>query len=123
MAAKERHVTETVEDGTRTTSADTHSARRLLSVVVPVFNEEENVGPLHLRLREAMDALSADYEIIYIDDGSTDASFDRLRDLSGDDPQIHVLRFRRNFGQTAALQAGIENSRGDVLVFLDADLQ
>lgn len=94
-----------------------------ISVVVPIFNEEDSVVLLHQRLSEALRALGRTYEIVYVDDGSSDASFARLRAEAGDDPHARIVRFRRNFGQTAALQAGIEHSRGDILVFLDGDLQ
>ena len=94
-----------------------------ISVVVPIFNEEDNVILLHGRLAEALEALHRSYEIVYVDDGSTDASFERLRTAAASDPNTRIVRFRRNFGQTAALQAGIEQSRGDILVFMDGDLQ
>jgi glycosyltransferase involved in cell wall biosynthesis len=94
-----------------------------ISVVVPIFNEEDNVILLHARLSEALAALERSYEIVYVDDGSTDASFERLRGAAANDPHTRIVRFRRNFGQTAALQAGIEQSRGDILVFMDGDLQ
>ena len=94
-----------------------------ISVVVPIFDEEDNVGELHRRLSEALESLGRPYEILYVDDGSRDRSFERLCALAEDDPHAQLVQFRRNFGQTAALQAGIEHSRGDILVFLDGDLQ
>jgi glycosyltransferase involved in cell wall biosynthesis len=94
-----------------------------VSVAVPIFNEEDNVVPLHQRLTEALANLGRSYEIVYIDDGSTDASFERLRTAAAVDPHVRIVRFRRNFGQTAAIQAGIEQSRGEILVFMDGDLQ
>ena len=94
-----------------------------VSVVVPIYNEEENVALLHQRLTEALGALGRSYEIVYVDDGSRDRSFARLCDAAATDRQVRIVRFRRNFGQTAALQAGIEESRGETLVFLDGDLQ
>jgi len=97
--------------------------RPYLSVVVPIYNEEENILPLQAQLREALDALPQSYEIVYVDDGSRDAGPDRLQEVVDSDPHVSVVRFRRNFGQTAALQAGIEHSRGEVLVFMDGDLQ
>ena len=84
-----------------------------VSVVVPIYNEEENVALLHQRLTEALGALGRSYEIVYVDDGSRDRSFARLCDAAATDRQVRIVRFRRNFGQTAALQAGIEESRGD----------
>jgi glycosyltransferase involved in cell wall biosynthesis len=94
-----------------------------LSVVIPVFNEEESLLPLHEQLRRALENLDLSYEVVYVDDGSHDLSFARLTEIAESDPAIKVVRFRRNFGQTAAIQAGIEYSTGDVLVFMDADLQ
>jgi glycosyltransferase involved in cell wall biosynthesis len=94
-----------------------------LSVVLPVYNEEESIPLLHERLKQALEQLGLDYEILYVDDGSSDASFERLAIIAEADSTVRVINFRRNFGQTAALQAGIEYSRGETLVFLDADLQ
>jgi glycosyltransferase involved in cell wall biosynthesis len=104
----------------RPTTADASVA---VSVIVPVFNEEENVALLHQDVQTALRALDLAYEIVYVDDGSSDATFERLLVATGSDPRIRIVRLRRNFGQTAALQAGIEHSRGDTLVFMDGDLQ
>src|SRR5438093_6417122 len=94
-----------------------------LSVVVPIRDEEESIPMLYERLTEELEALGYGYEIIAIDDGSTDRSFAILRDLALADPRWRVVRFRRNFGQTAAFSAGFERARGDVVVTIDADLQ
>jgi glycosyltransferase involved in cell wall biosynthesis len=94
-----------------------------LSVVIPVFNEEENVQLLHQRLQESLCACEGSYEIVYVDDGSTDATFSRLRQLAELDAHICVVQLKRNFGQTIALSAGIEQSTGSILVFMDGDLQ
>jgi glycosyltransferase involved in cell wall biosynthesis len=94
-----------------------------LSVVIPVYNEEENVGPLLAGLRDALEGLGQPYEVIVIDDGSTDATFDRLRDALADLPRLQVVRLRANFGQTAALAAGFDVARGEVVVTLDGDGQ
>ncbi len=106
---------------------DPAPARRLpnpeVSVVVPIFNEEGNIAAFYGQLRAALEALGRRYEIVYVDDGSRDGSFARLQTLAATDAHVRVVRFRRNFGQTAALQAGIEFSRGEVLVFMDGDLQ
>ncbi|HEX3247689.1 MAG TPA: glycosyltransferase family 2 protein [Chloroflexota bacterium] len=99
------------------------SDRPTLSVIVPVFNEEECLPRLHDELRPVMESLGSSYEIIYVDDGSRDGSLDFLRTLAERESQVRVIRFRRNFGQTAALAAGMDQARGDILVFLDADLQ
>jgi glycosyltransferase involved in cell wall biosynthesis len=94
-----------------------------LSVVVPIYNEEANVAPLQARLHEELEKLGRAYEILYVDDGSSDGSTEALRRVVEAYPNVRVIRFRRNFGQTAALQAGIENSLGEILVFMDGDLQ
>ena len=94
-----------------------------VSVILPLYNEEENVGLLHDELKRALDALERPYEIIYVDDGSGDASAPRLRALAAGDPTVTVIRLRRNYGQTAALSAGIDHSRGEIIVLMDADLQ
>jgi glycosyltransferase involved in cell wall biosynthesis len=95
----------------------------VLSIVVPIYNEVENVPELHEELQGVIDALGRPYEIIYVDDGSKDGSFDLLKRLADRHPEVVVIQFRRNFGQTAALAAGLEASRGDVVIFMDGDLQ
>ena len=94
-----------------------------VSVVVLVYNEIDSVEPLHRELIGVLDALGTSFEVLYIDDGSRDGSTDKLGQLASRDARVRVVSFRRNFGQTAAVQAGIDYSRGDVLVFLDGDLQ
>jgi glycosyltransferase involved in cell wall biosynthesis len=94
-----------------------------LSIVVPVYNEEENIPRLYEQLTKVLDPLGSDYEIICADDGSTDGSFVQLKALAEKDPRVKVLRFRRNFGQTAAFSAGFDYAKGDVVVTIDADLQ
>lgn len=94
-----------------------------ISVVVPVLNEEESLPILHQQLTEVLAGSSYDYEIIVVDDGSTDGSFEILRQLQTDDPRLRVVRFRRNYGQTAAFAAGFDRARGDAVVTIDADLQ
>lgn len=94
-----------------------------LSVVLAVYNEEENIPRLHAELRHALAALGQTYEVIYVDDGSRDTSFLRLSEIAKDDPSVTVIRFRRNYGQTAAISAGIHHSQGDIIVLMDADLQ
>jgi len=95
----------------------------VISVVVPVYNEEGNLIPLHRELVSVLDPSGEQYEIIYVDDGSRDGSFAELARVVADCPVATLVRLRRNFGQTAALAAGIEQSQGDILVFIDADLQ
>jgi glycosyltransferase involved in cell wall biosynthesis len=95
----------------------------MLSVIIPIYNEEDNITPLHEELREVLDGTGQDYEIVYVDDGSRDASFALLRSIAEADPRVQVIRFRRNFGQTAAMAAGIDASVGDTLIFMDGDRQ
>jgi glycosyltransferase involved in cell wall biosynthesis len=94
-----------------------------LSVIVPIKDERDNVRPLHERLHTALDPLEQSYELIFVDDGSTDDSYALLEELASVDPCVKVVRLRRNFGQTAALQAGIDFSSGAILVTMDGDLQ
>ena len=93
-----------------------------LSVVVPVYNEEENVNPLCQELTEALSGKFG-YELIFVDDGSDDSSFSALRNLQEKDHRLRIIRFRKNFGQTAALSAGFAHVRGDIVIALDADRQ
>ncbi|HWV38309.1 MAG TPA: glycosyltransferase family 2 protein [Vulgatibacter sp.] len=94
-----------------------------LSVVVPIYNEEENVVPLVQELEKGLDACGRTWEILLIDDGSTDGSLEALRELQRSDKRLRVIRFRRNFGQTAAFAAGFSLARGEWVITIDADLQ
>ena len=94
-----------------------------LSIVVPVYNEEENIQYLYDQLTEVLEPLHLEYEIICADDGSKDRSFELLKELARKDPRIKVLRFRRNFGQTAGFSAGFAYASGDIVITIDADLQ
>jgi len=94
-----------------------------VSFVIPVFNEEENLPDLYKEVVAAADGLGRSYEIVFVDDGSRDGSFPILRRLQAGDPRVKVIRLRKNFGQTAALSAGFDLARGEVVVTLDADLQ
>jgi glycosyltransferase involved in cell wall biosynthesis len=95
----------------------------MISVVVPLFNEEENIPELHRRVKSVMESAGQEYEIIYVDDGSTDRTLPLLEEIRAGDGNMVVISFRRNFGQTAAFAAGFDYSRGDVIVTLDGDLQ
>lgn len=94
-----------------------------LSVVVPIYSEEENIKPLYAAITAALDPASLTFEIICVDDGSADNSFAILKELAAGDRRLRVIRFRRNFGQTAAMAAGFEAARGAVVVPMDGDLQ
>src|SRR5436305_9102328 len=95
----------------------------MLSIVVPIHNEEPAILPLYDRLTRVMESLQRPYEMIFIDDASTDRSFDLLANLVETDIRLKVIRLRRNFGQTAALSAGFDEAQGTVIVSLDGDLQ
>ena len=104
--------------------APTSSEERIgLSVVIPVYNEEESLQGLYDALQEALQGMEQPWEVLLIDDGSRDGSGRVLRELHERDRRFRVVRFRRNFGQTAALAAGFDYARGDVVVTMDADLQ
>lgn len=94
-----------------------------LSVVIPIYYEEENIRPLYAAVTSALEATDLHYEIICVDDGSGDNSFQLLKELAASDQRLRVIRFRRNFGQTAAMAAGFEAARGAVIVPMDGDLQ
>ncbi|MEP6817911.1 MAG: glycosyltransferase family 2 protein [bacterium] len=94
-----------------------------VSVFLPVYNEEPNLRPLHEKLNAALKVLGRTSEIIYVDDGSTDGSLKVLRELARDDDRVRVVALRRNYGQTAAMAAGIDAASGEVLIPMDADMQ
>lgn len=95
----------------------------MISIIVPLYNEEESIKPLYNRLKKTMNKLRRKYEIIFIDDGSTDKSFNVLKKIAKKDKKFRVVKFSRNFGQSAALSAGFKSTKGDIIVSLDADLQ
>jgi glycosyltransferase involved in cell wall biosynthesis len=94
-----------------------------VSVVIPLKDEELNVVPLHEELTQALDRLGMPYEIVMVDDGSEDKTFERLAQVQARDPRVRVIRFQRNFGQTAAFAAGFLRARGRFIVTCDGDLQ
>lgn len=94
-----------------------------ISVVIPIFNEEENLTLLYEELTQVMTSLDRPYEILFVDDGSKDSSLAILQSLQEDDSKVVVVQFRRNFGQTAAMSAGFDYSTGDVIITMDGDLQ
>ncbi|MAS37213.1 MAG: glycosyltransferase [Anaerolineaceae bacterium] len=94
-----------------------------LSVVIPLYNEQDSIEPLYEELSPVLNSLDTNYEVIIIDDGSKDASFQRLKAIHERDARWKIIQFRRNYGQTAGLSAGFEAAAGDIVVTLDADLQ
>ena len=94
-----------------------------LSVVIPIYNEEENIAPLYGELHEVLGKLDCASEIVFVDDGSSDRSLELLAEIQQKDPDVVVVSFRRNFGQTAAMAAGFDYATGDVIVTMDGDLQ
>ena len=94
-----------------------------LSLVIPLRDEEANVGPLYEEVATVLNAIGKPYELILVEDGSTDATFARLRELQARDPRVRVIRFTRNFGQTAAFAAGFAAARGQLIITADGDLQ
>src|SRR5881394_308057 len=111
----------------RATVAALDGPRRkpLVSIVAPVYNEVTVLAAFVQRLQAALEALATvyDFEIIFVDDGSSDGSLKVCKDLVTDEPRLRVLELRRNYGQTAALQAGIDEANGDIVITMDADLQ
>jgi glycosyltransferase involved in cell wall biosynthesis len=114
-------VTQTTADVAASEPAQkTHVA---ISVVVPVYNERESLQLLYDALTTELEKVGTSYEIIFVDDGSNDGSFETIAKLHADDSHVHAIRFRRNFGKTPALVAGFQRARGDVIFTMDADLQ
>jgi glycosyltransferase involved in cell wall biosynthesis len=100
-----------------------HEAPPRFSIVVPFYNEQENVLPLYMKIVEVMDGVGEPYEMIFVDDGSKDQTFRILNDIFENDRRVHAVRLRRNFGQTAALKAGFDFAQGDIIVSMDGDQQ
>jgi len=94
-----------------------------ISLVIPIFNEEENIPLLYAEIVEVLDATDYQYEMIFVDDGSSDTSVKVLENLSNDDENVVVVALRRNFGQTAAMSAGFDHAEGEIIVSMDGDLQ
>ncbi len=93
------------------------------SVVVPFYNEQDNLPALYVRITEVMDAIGEPYEMVFVDDGSRDATYKLLLEIYEHDQRVHLVRLRRNFGQTAALKAGFDFARGEIIISMDGDLQ
>lgn len=96
---------------------------RELSVVIPIYNEERNIQPLYYRLKPVLIQLTKKHQIIFVDDGSKDTSFNEMLKLKENDSTINIIKFRRNFGQTAALDAGFKHATGEIIITMDGDLQ
>ncbi|NPA53174.1 MAG: glycosyltransferase family 2 protein, partial [Aquificae bacterium] len=94
-----------------------------LSIVIPIYNEEENLPILYEKLKSVLEKLGKSYEIIFVNDGSTDRSWEIIKELSQKDPRVVGVNFRRNYGQTAAMSAGFDVAQGDVIITMDGDLQ
>jgi glycosyltransferase involved in cell wall biosynthesis len=94
-----------------------------LSLFLPVLDEEENLRPMHAKISQALAELEKTAEVIYVDDGSTDKSLEILREIAAEDSRVRVISLRRNYGQTAAMSAGIDAAQGEILIPMDADLQ
>src|SRR5215207_234570 len=97
--------------------------RPKLSVIVPFFNEEESIQPLHRAIVAALEPLHVSFEMVFVNDGSRDDTLRIAVDVARRDPRVRVVNFRRNYGQTPAMAAGIEHARGEILVTMDGDLQ
>lgn len=98
-------------------------AMPLLTITVPIYNEEANIAPLYGKISAAMDALGKPWELVFVDDGSHDGSSASLDAIAERDSRVTVVHFARNYGQTAAMQAGMDHARGDIIVPMDGDLQ
>lgn len=96
---------------------------QMISVVIPLFNEEESLNELSRGLEKVFEFLKCNYEVIFIDDGSTDNSFARIRDIHRKNPKFHCIKFRRNYGKSAALAKGFKAAKGNIVITMDADLQ
>lgn len=99
------------------------SSFKKISIIIPLYNEEESVTPLSHDIRKAISRLNTDYEVIFIDDGSTDLSLQKLKEITKTDKRFRYFSFRKNYGKSAALQVGFKAATGDVVVTMDADLQ
>ena len=99
------------------------TSKKELSVVIPIYNEEENIPILVDQLREALTEIGRSFEVVLVDDGSTDSSFQLMKDLKKQNDFLHLVKFKENCGQTAAFDAGLQAAVGDIVITLDADLQ
>lgn len=98
-------------------------AEQMLSIVIPLYNEEESLMELSLSLKKVFDLLKCNYEVIFVDDGSTDSSFEKIKEINRRNSRYHCVKLRRNYGKSAALSAGFKEVKGDIIITMDADLQ
>jgi Glycosyltransferases involved in cell wall biogenesis len=96
---------------------------KFLTVIVPLYNEQQNILPLYMEIRNSLEPLGKDWDVLFVDDGSTDASLDVIKRLAGDSEHVSYLAFAANRGQSAAFAAGFQAARGEVVITIDADLQ
>lgn len=108
---------------TKTENNSQNLAAPELSLFLPVLNEEDNLRPMHKKIQEALESLGKTAEVIYVDDGSIDKSLQILKEIAAEDSRVRVISLRRNYGQTAAMSAGIDAAHGEILIPMDADLQ
>ncbi len=108
---------------TGSTAGEVQRGPRLISFVLPVYEEEATLKELHAQISKVMDGLPDDHEMIFVDDGSRDGSFEVLRELQQQDPKVRVVQLRRNFGKAAAYSAGFDNVHGEIVITMDTDLQ
>lgn len=94
-----------------------------ISIVIPVYNEEKNILPLYESLKRALGGLNTSFEIVFVDDGSKDRSPEVLREIKGKNPCVRIVEMKKNYGQSAALDAGFKESKGEIIISMDADLQ
>ena len=94
-----------------------------ISVIIPVYNEALGLSELFFKIADALNGLQETYEVVFVDDGSTDNSFNVLKDLSQNNEKLKIIRFRRNFGKSAAMTVGFKYAKGDFIITMDADLQ
>ncbi|MDH3267741.1 MAG: glycosyltransferase family 2 protein, partial [Ignavibacteria bacterium] len=99
------------------------SSFKKISIVIPLYNEEESIIPLSHELRKAISRININYEVILVDDGSTDSSLQKLKEITRTDNRFKYLSFRKNYGKSAALQVGFKAASGDAIITMDADLQ
>lgn len=97
--------------------------RTIISLIIPLYNEEQNVRILHSHIKEVLDDLNKEYEIIFIDDGSKDRTYEILKSVHDENPRVKIIKFRGNFGQSAAMAAGFDTASGDYVFAMDGDLQ